>query len=148
MNSAILKNLADRYIDGGGRLVVVDLAACAGVDSTFMGTLAGIARRLMPAGGGLQVAAPSERVRQSLESLGLDVLMEIDPPLAPWRGQLEQIRSKLKTPGMLVDMGDLDRSRHVLDAHNILSQINTRNEEQFRYVRESLEDEIERKENR
>lgn len=145
VNSAILKGLAEQYIDAGGRLVVIDLDMCAGVDSTFMGTMAGIARRLMPLGGALQVATPSERARAALETLGLDALMEIAPPMAPWRGNLETIRSALSPADMSAEMGDLERSRHVLDAHNTLSLMNAKNEGQFRYVRESLEEEIERK---
>ncbi len=148
MNSAIMKSVADQYIDEGGRLVVIDLETCSGVDSTFMGTMAGISRRLMSLGGNLQVASPGERTRESLESLGLDALMEIDPPLAPWRGNTEQIRADLQPPSVRSEMGDLERSKHVLDAHNTLSRMNAHNEEQFRYVRESLEEEIERKMNR
>lgn len=145
VNSAILKGLAEQYIEAGGRLIVIDLEMCAGIDSTFMGTMAGIARRLMPLGGALQVATPSERARAALETLGLDALMEIDPPMAPWRGNLDAVRAELAPAGNHAEMGDLERSKHVLEAHNTLSLMNAKNEEQFRYVRESLEEEIERK---
>ena len=46
-------------------------------------------------GGKLQVAAPSDRSRKSLEDLGLDVLMEIDPQESSWRDSMESIRAKL-----------------------------------------------------
>lgn len=145
VNSSILKSIADQYIDDGGRCVVVDLEICAGVDSTFMGTMAGIARRLMPLGGALQVATPSERARAALESLGLDALMEIDPPTAPWRGHLDELRAVLHSSDIPMDMPDLERTKHVLDAHNTLSDLSPENAEQFKYVRESLEEEIKRK---
>ena len=35
---------------------MVDLEICPGVDSTFMGALAGLARKCMAAGGSVQVA--------------------------------------------------------------------------------------------
>ena len=69
--------------------IVVDLEECKGMDSTFMGTMAGLAMRLMKIPGGkLQVAAPSDRSRKSLEDLGLDVLMDIDPQESSWRDSM------------------------------------------------------------
>ena len=40
-NSPTVKSLGDDYIASGGRLIVIDLETCSGIDSTFMGTLAG-----------------------------------------------------------------------------------------------------------
>ena len=71
-NSPTVKSLGDEYIASGGRLIVIDLETCSGIDSTFMGTLAGLARRLMPIDGAVQIASPSERCLCALESLGLD----------------------------------------------------------------------------
>ena len=50
-NSPTVKSLGDDYIASGGRLIVIDLETCSGIDSTFMGTLAGLSRRLLPIGG-------------------------------------------------------------------------------------------------
>ncbi|XBD75018.1 STAS domain-containing protein [Akkermansia massiliensis] len=86
-NSPTVKSLGDDYIASGGRLIVIDLETCSGIDSTFMGTLAGLSRRLLPIGGSVQIASPSERCLSALESLGLDALLSIEPPTAPWRGK-------------------------------------------------------------
>ena len=99
LNSPAVKSFGDERIAAGEARVVVDLGACTGMDSTFMGTLAGMAARLSAPGGGvLQIADPGERNRRSLEDLGLDFLMEIDPPAAVWRGKVDAIRSELKAP--------------------------------------------------
>ena len=55
-----------------------------------MGTLAGLSRRLLPIGGSVQIASPRERCLSALESRGLDALLSIEPPTAPWRGKVEQ----------------------------------------------------------
>ena len=95
-NSPVLKDWCEREMAAGVTSIVVDLEECKGMDSTFMGTLAGLAMRLMKLPEGkLQIAAPSERSRKSLEDLGLDVLMEIDPQESSWRDSMEDIRAKL-----------------------------------------------------
>ena len=70
INSPSLKTLADKYLDKGKSTIVIDLEVCPGVDSTFMGTLAGLARRCLGSGGSLQIASPTQRTRAAMESLG------------------------------------------------------------------------------
>ena len=122
-----MKSFGDERIAVGDPLVVVDLAGCTGMDSTFMGTLAGMATRLSAVdGGALQIADPGERNRRSLEDLGLDFLMQIDPVEAPWRGDVERIRGSLKPVESGASMAQHQRARHVLKAHEILSGVNLR----------------------
>ncbi|KXT50419.1 hypothetical protein HMPREF3038_01676 [Akkermansia sp. KLE1797] len=140
-----MKSLGDEYIASGGRLIVIDLETCSGIDSTFMGTLAGLARRLMPIDGAVQIASPSERCLSALESLGLDALLSIEPPTAPWRGKVEQIRANLgteTTPAVHLDARD--QTLHVLDSHLTLSELSEENEEKFRNVTDCLKDELKR----
>jgi hypothetical protein len=57
---------------------VVDLVDCVMMDSTFMGTMAGLALRLKELGQGhLRVVHCGERSRQLLSGLGLDQLFQI-----------------------------------------------------------------------
>jgi anti-anti-sigma regulatory factor len=152
MNSPLLKDFAERRIAAGESMLVVDLGACAGMDSTFMGTLAGIAARLSASDGAtLQIADPGERNRRSLEDLGLDFLMEIDPPAAIWRGRMDRIRSGLQIPnpptaGGFAN-GQLQRAKHVLEAHQTLSDVNEQNSRAFSNVVRLLEEEVSEKEN-
>lgn len=147
MNSPALKTFADERIGSGENHIVVDLQNCLGMDSTFMGTLAGIATRLMADGqGGLQVADPGERNRRSLEDLGLDFLMEIDPPAASWRARVEGIRTELQPPQAPGKLGQVQRARHVLEAHQTLSDMNEKNANEFSGVVNLLENELSQKE--
>jgi anti-anti-sigma regulatory factor len=146
MNSPTVKAFGDERIAAGDTCLVVDLGDCTGMDSTFMGTLAGMAARLSALKGGvLQIAGPGERNRRSLEDLGLDFLMEIDPPAASWRGKVASIRSLLKPPLAAASLGQIQRTRHVLDAHQALTEINDQNAREFKQVVTSLENELAQK---
>lgn len=143
VNSPAIKAFGDARIAAGETCLVVDLSACTGMDSTFMGTLAGLAARLSAIEGGcLQIAEPGERNRRSLEDLGLDFLMQIDPPDAAWRGRVEDIRSGLSPARQPGSAGRLERTRHVLEAHQTLSGINDKNARSFSAVVTLLEDEL------
>ncbi len=143
MNSPSLKAFGDSRIAAGETRMVVDLAACTGMDSTFMGTLAGMAARLSAQeNGGLQIAEPGERNRRSLEDLGLDFLMEIDPPSAVWRGRVDEIRGELHEPRMPGSIGRAQRARHVLEAHQALAEINDGNADEFAGVLSQLEKDL------
>ncbi len=147
MNSPAVKTFGDQRIAAGENQLIVDLERCSGMDSTFMGTLAGMAARLSTMEGGvLQIAEPGERNRRSLEDLGLDFLMEIDPPAAPWRGKVESIRKELKTPAAPGSLVSLHRTRHVLEAHQTLSDVNHKNAQEFSKVVDILENELSEKE--
>jgi anti-anti-sigma regulatory factor len=147
MNSPAIKAFGDARIAAGESRIIVDLQRCTGMDSTFMGTLAGMAARLTATGdGALQIADPGERNRRSLEDLGLDFLMEIDPPSAVWRGRVDAIRSELAPPQAPGGLGQLQRTRHVLEAHQTLSGMNDKNARSFAGVVDLLENEVSGKE--
>lgn len=145
INSTVLRKIADEHIAQGIRLLVIDLSACTGMDSTFMGTLAGIGRRLLSIGGALQIAEPGERNRELLECLGLDVLLDIEPLTAPWRGQLSVLREQLiplDKEGIALKVNE--QAQHVLDAHILLSNVNDSNAQKFKGVVDGLTDELKR----
>ncbi len=151
MNSPALKGIAEKYLEHGGTHVVVDLELCSGVDSTFMGTLAGLARRCMGAGGSLEVAGATERTRGAMEGLGLDMLIEIDSPNAPWQEDIEARRAVLtrdeaQSAVNEEPLNEMQRTRHVLEAHNTLRSMNSRNDAAFGYVCETLQEDLMRHE--
>lgn len=148
VNSPVLKCLAENYLSEETNTIVVDLEMCSGVDSTFMGTLAGLARKSMALGGSIQIASPSPRTRDAMEGLGLDMLVDIDPQGVAWQNELEARRAELNSdcechrgtdPGPI---SELDRTRHVLEAHNTLRSMNHKNDETFGYVCETLEEDL------
>ena len=138
LQSPALKECAEqRLVEGESRLVI-DLEACTGMDSTFMGYLAGLSTRLRKLGGWVQIASPGERNRSSLEDLGLDCLLDIAPPDAPWIGRVDEIRSTLKpfASKRLPNLGE--RSKHVLESHETLAGTSERNAKRFAQVLEVL----------
>lgn len=138
----MIKAYAEERIGSGEKNLVVDLDACAGMDSTFMGTLAGMASKLSAAGEGkLQIASADERNRRSLEDLGLDFLMEINPPSPVWRDRLDAIRGELTPIGANAVIDPQARGLHVLEAHRKLSALNEKNEQAFSTVVSMLEKE-------
>lgn len=141
-----MKAFGDERISAGETCLVVDLGACTGMDSTFMGTLGGMATRISARpGGALQIADSGERNRRSLEDLGLDFFMEIDPIKAPWRGRVDAIRNSLKSAEKKLPSGRIQRAEHVLEAHQTLVDTNEKNALKFSNVVKLLETELENK---
>jgi anti-anti-sigma regulatory factor len=79
LNSDNLKEFSQTMLKHGYREFVVDLADCAMMDSTFMGTMARLALQLRELGRGhLHVVHCGSPNRQLLLGLGLDRLFDID----------------------------------------------------------------------
>ena len=76
-NSSGLKEFAAEMTRRGHREFVVDLAACELMDSTFLGTLTGIALGLRP-DGKLTVVRANARNRDVLANLGLDRIFTVE----------------------------------------------------------------------
>lgn len=138
-----VKSFGDARIAAGETRLVIDLGGCTGMDSTFMGCLAGLSCRLSANDGHLEIADADARARQSLEDLGLDCLMRINPPDAPWTGRLETIRKDISAPRDATALPDMKaRARHVLEAHETLSNANHSNAARFSGVVSLLRDEL------
>ena len=142
MSSPRLKEYVERCLESKEcKEVVVDLEACPAMDSTFMGTLAGLAARLMGRDGGLLIVGLSERNRESLVDLGLDAILEMEGKDgdSPWKENLESIREELttwdgKAHGAIA-------AEEVLEAHRKLCEVDERNHKKFEAVLDVLEKE-------
>src|ERR1700756_5935006 len=78
LNSGNLKEFAREMLDRGYREFVVDLADCAMMDSTFMGTMASVALRLKELGQGhLHIVHCRARSQELLSGLGLDQIFDM-----------------------------------------------------------------------
>src|ERR1700730_7087246 len=78
LNSGDLREFTREMVNRGYREFVVDLEKCVMMDSTFMGTMAGVALRLKELGHGhLHVVHCGERSRNLLSGLGLDQIFSI-----------------------------------------------------------------------
>ena len=122
-------------LERGQRTFIVDLGACPVMDSTFMGTLAGIALRLREAGSGsLRVINVNERNLDLLRNLGLNNLFEIvsvegtERDCALRQAPLESTRS--------------DQATCMIEAHEALVDADPENLARFKDVLDYLKQDL------
>lgn len=116
------------------------------MDSTFMGTLTGIAVRLMDhPGGRLQVVNVNERNRTLLSNLGLDHVFEVDQDGSAWREEREMVKASLiEEVADGAASGCVDERREcIIEAHENLCEAHEANRPKFRDVLECLKSERE-----
>jgi anti-sigma B factor antagonist len=132
-NSPGLKAFSAQMMDGGRNKIVVDLKNCPAMDSTFMGTLAGIAVRLRDCpGGSLWVLNRNERNSDLLEGLGLHTLFaESTPP--------ESVSASAEAGAAVPQGADKTATREaMIEAHETCVQVNPANAAKFKDVLEYL----------
>jgi len=134
----------------GARHFVVDLEGCPAMDSTFMGTLTGIAVRLMEhPGGRLQVVNANARNRDLLVNLGLDNIFEVDHDGSAWREERAMVRATLTEAVASGERGEegagaeVDRRECLIEAHENLCEAHEANRPKFRDVLDCLKRERE-----
>jgi anti-anti-sigma factor len=148
-NSQPLRRFAQEMIKRGYREFVMDLAECRGMDSTFLGVLAGIGLRLAKDGqtGKVHIVNANACNLESLRILGLDRLLDIataalDPAQHPIPAGFHLL------PGTdLTQLHSLDRdatAEAMLEAHTDLIHVDNRNEQKFRDVTKALRERVER----
>lgn len=139
LNSTGLKEFAKEMINRGYREFTVDMLNCPLVDSTFMGTLAGIALRLKELGSGeLRAVQLNERNYDLLSNLGLDQLFTLcrhgeTGPCAP-PAVVEVLPS-----------GPVDKTTQaqtMLEAHEAVVEANPENAAKFKDVLEYLKNDL------
>jgi len=139
-NSAGLKEFVKQMIQRGHREFVVDLKDCEQMDSTFMGTLAGVALRLREIGqGGLRVINVNARNADLLSSLGLDQLFLVEEAGAaaadvPDDAELREANA--------VPKDTAEQKKTVLEAHEALVEADAANATKFRDVLEFMRQEL------
>jgi anti-sigma B factor antagonist len=133
-NSTALRNFAKEMIRRGACEFIVDLSNCPAMDSTFMGTLAGISLRLGELGeGSLSVVNLNERNVESLCSLGLDQLLNVRVSPLKKSGQALPIPSEEDSAA---------RAEAILEAHEALVKTAPENFPKFKDVIRYLEEEL------
>jgi anti-anti-sigma regulatory factor len=144
LNSGSLKEFAQEMVNRGYREFIVDLQNCAMMDSTFMGTLAGVALRLKELGNGhLHVVHCGTRSRELLSGLGLDQIFSIHtggvsaPSCSDLNGEDE---SKAISPEE-----KLEQAQTMLDAHEALCRAAPENLTRFKDVLDYLKQDLHQK---
>lgn len=143
-------------------MILVDLEECTYMDSTFMGTLTGIACRLdangeeiessetATAAPYLEIVNPSDRARELLENLGLDAILRIhrgDEAVngMDWVG-VRGVMAEQLFPEAFDDVEETKRSKAecVLEAHKALAATSSQNDVRFRDVILMVERELQK----
>jgi anti-anti-sigma factor len=112
--------------------VCIDLSACTGMDSTFMGLLVGSLQRIRPSGGKLVVVNPTESNLKLLQMLGVaDVL----PVLEGCELPVLEFVSLSGSP----NLSPVQRMELVKRAHQNLIALNEANKAKFATFLQALE---------
>ena len=145
-----LSQFSNEAISRGFGEFIVDLADCSSMDSTFLGVLAGIGLRLMPAHGHVHLANMNERCLEVVTSLGIDRLSTVDlcelraAPNGNEKPQSAAIQP-LETPQPVAGDAEAKASHAemMIEAHRTLMQIDPNNVPKFkecvRFLAEDLE---------
>lgn len=136
LNSGNLKDFTREMVNRGYREFYVDLAQCATMDSTFMGTMAGVALRLKELGQGhVHVVHCGKRSYDLLSGLGLDQLFDIhsNGAMAP---RCDVLRDEEKNGSRQ------EQARDMLQAHEALCEVAPENIAKFKDVLEYLKQDL------
>jgi len=129
-NSAGMKDFAAEMTRRGHTEFIVDLKNCELMDSTFMGTLAGIALRLGDKGK-VRIIRPNERNRGVLRNLGLDRIMQVETTDPGQPGSPEWHDAEGEQPREA-------KKQAIIEAHENLMAANPENAVRFKDVLEYL----------
>ena len=141
LNSGNFKQFAREMVDRGYREFVIDLQNCAMMDSTFMGTLAGVALRLKEIGEGhLRVVHCGERSRDLLSGLGLDQLFQIQSN----GSQAPQCEVLARAAAAEQGARKQEQTKEMLDAHQALCDAAPENFLRFKDVLDYLKQDLHR----
>jgi len=138
-NSPALKEFSKQMLERGYRHFVVDLQSCPVMDSTFMGTLAGIALRLREFNNGsLLVRNANERNTDLLRNLGLDNLFDVESKPSEQTGKVIEA-TELSEDRTL---GRSDQAQCMIEAHEALVDADPGNLARFKDVLEYLKQDL------
>ena len=136
LNSTGLKDFSKEMINRGFRDFLVDLQGCPVMDSTFMGTMAGIALRLRELGQGqLRVVKLNQRNRDLLSNLGFDRLFSLEE-------QAAGIEESAATMALNNGADKLEQAQTMLEAHEACVEANPENAAKFKDVLEYLKQDL------
>ena len=141
-DSENLMEFARGMLDRGYREFVVDLADCAMMDSTFMGTMASVALRLKELGHGhLHIVHCGDRSQELLSGLGLDQIFDIHTNVArtPECGALEQTPEDKSREAQKKEQAET-----MLEAHEALCEVAPENRFRFKDVLDFLRQDLHR----
>jgi anti-anti-sigma regulatory factor len=141
LNSAPVKDLFAKLVEQGKRRFVLDFQKCSGMDSTFLGILAGLGIQMLntePAGS-VVLCRLGERNRELVRNLGLHrILVVEDEDRAP----KESKASTGETISAQKKLTELENAKMVLEAHENLVALDDSNKTRFQDVIAYLQNQV------
>ena len=119
--------------------IVIDLAECIGMDSTFMGVLAGLSGRLKQNNQQLELINLSEKNARLLATLGVDQVIAHYSHSHGYEVP-EQAAKPLSSAGVTKK----ELAETALQAHQSLAELNAENRPRFKRVIEYLQADVDR----
>lgn len=136
LESPSIKSFIESSLAEGKEDFVLDLEGCDGMDSTFMGMIAGLGMNFQRSGkASLTVVGASQKNLASLKELGLHHIVKINPGDGVWVGKLGEARSGL-TKLNVAD--ETDKESHILKCHEDLCVADDSNLNRFKTVLDML----------
>lgn len=126
------KNKVYSLLGAGIRAIHLELSNCTYMDSTFLGLLVGVHKKLRTSGGkGLTIYSPSRSALEHLESMGIDQILAIENRPKNFPELNESCGSKAtRSP------------QDILAAHKNLMELSTENKKRFHVLAQVLEQQI------
>jgi len=120
--SLTLHDFVQASLESGYRHFILDMAACTGMDSTFMGTVVALAKNIRERCGWLCLCNVSEDNRQKLSLLGVSKFVPVKEQLL-----LQNVEMTRLTP----ENEAARRLELIRQAHEMLVAIDERNRQRF-----------------
>tara|TARA_B100000989_G_scaffold225060_1_gene172363 strand:+ start:1502 stop:2008 length:507 start_codon:yes stop_codon:yes gene_type:complete len=137
LNCNAFREFIEKVIVGGSRKLFIDFEDCKGMDSTFLGILAGTAiqlRKLTPTGE-LIVGNLSERNYELICNLGLQNLLTISKDQAAASNAFDALKNQ-----------DVSDAKNILKAHENLTAADQENVGKFQDVIAYLRNQVKKQE--
>ncbi|TFE68915.1 STAS domain-containing protein [Methylacidiphilum caldifontis] len=134
--SSSLRLFYNQLLSSGIRRLIVDLQECTYMDSTFLGTLAAIQIKFNSINGELKVVNVSKKNQESISTLGLDKIFDISEQwdVSQYLDHLAPLDRQALKKG--------DTSLIMLEAHELLIDLDPRNKAKFQDLVDYLKEEI------
>lgn len=137
LNCNSFREFMETIIESGSRQIFIDFDMCKGMDSTFLGILAGTAmelRKLTPAGE-LVIGKLSDRNYELIYNLGLQNLLTISKDKTDASGTFNALQNQ-----------EVSDAKSILKAHESLTEANQENVSKFQDVIAFLRNQVEKQE--
>ena len=137
LNCNAFREFIEKVIAGGSRKLYIDFENCKGMDSTFLGILAGTAiqlRKLTPLGE-LIVGNLSKRNYELICNLGLQNLLTISKDQAAASKAFDALKNQ-----------EVSDAKNILKAHENLTDADQENEGKFQDVIAFLRNQVDKQE--